>query len=49
MLRLTRRELETGLWGIAPVLDPTLESVEVKSLCATYLHKIILALMGFVS
>ena len=23
MLRLTRRELETGLWGTAPVLDPT--------------------------
>jgi hypothetical protein len=24
MLRLTRRELETGLHGTAPVLDPTL-------------------------
>lgn len=30
MLSLTRRRLETGFWGTAPVLDPTLEGLEVK-------------------
>ena len=37
MLRLTRRGLETGHLGTAPVLDPTCEGLEVKFLQSTRL------------